>query len=235
MQKLIKAVLAVMKEVENIDKNMNVGTGRNSYSGVSDKDVKLAFNKAMVKNNLIMLPIQVEGETNVTRWEESTDYGIKQKQSVLTTVHTRYLLAHESGESVELAGYGHGIDSQDKGAGKATTYAMKYALLYSFITPTGNIDDADKTHSDNIEVPKQKKPTVAKKKPVADKPKEKTKKEQDEYNLRLKQAIIQAGNSNGIKELTDVWKYYKELHAEDMFIDAVKDKRKELEPEKVGK
>ena len=44
-------------------------------------------------------------------------------------VKTKYLLLHESGESLELAGYGHGIDSQDKGAGKATTYAMKNALL----------------------------------------------------------------------------------------------------------
>jgi len=74
---------------------------------------------------------------------------------------------HESGESKEISGYGHGVDPQDKGAGKATTYALKYALLYTFLVPTGSIDDADKTHSDNIAVsheivqPKKRLPKAA--------------------------------------------------------------------------
>ena len=52
-------------------------------------------------------------------------------------------------------GYGHGVDSQDKSAGKATTYALKYALLYAFLVPTGKIDDADNTHSEEISTPKK--------------------------------------------------------------------------------
>ena len=64
-------------------------------------------------------------------------------------VHAHGKTSHE-----ELAGYGHGVDNQDKGAGKATTYALKYALLYMFLIPTGKIDDADTTHSDEVEVPK---------------------------------------------------------------------------------
>ena len=61
---------------------------------------------------------------------------------------------HESGETMEICGYGHGIDSQDKAAGKATTYALKNALLYTFLTPVGKMPDTDETHSDEIEVPK---------------------------------------------------------------------------------
>lgn len=156
IKNLVTAVLAVMKEVENIDKNLSVGTGYGSYKGVQDKDVKLAFNRAMVKNGLVMLPVDVQGNATIERWEETYNGNKKVKQSVLTEVHTKYLLAHTSGECVELAGYGHGVDSQDKSAGKATTYAMKYALLYSFVTPTGSIDDADKTHSEEIETPPKK-------------------------------------------------------------------------------
>jgi hypothetical protein len=59
---------------------------------------------------------------------------------------------------MELSGYGHGVDSQDKGAGKATTYALKYTLLYLFLVPTGKIDDSDNDHSDNKEVPKTQPP-----------------------------------------------------------------------------
>jgi hypothetical protein len=53
----------------------------------------------------------------------------------------------------------YGVDSQDKGAGKATTYALKYALLYSFLVPTGDIDDTDIVHSQEYSV-KPNKPQV---------------------------------------------------------------------------
>src|SRR5690606_4653123 len=36
----------------------------------------------------------------------------------------------------------------------ATTYSLKYTLLYTFLTPTGKIDDADTTHSEEIQTPK---------------------------------------------------------------------------------
>lgn len=142
-----------MASIKGVEKSMIVGTGSNSYKGVSDKDVKQIVGEAMERNGLCILPIGVEAKTQVDRWEETGgQYGPKQKQSVFTEVTTKYLLLHESGESVELMGYGHGIDSQDKGAGKATTYALKYALLYAFLVPTGKIDDADNIHSDELPV-----------------------------------------------------------------------------------
>ena len=78
---------------------------------------------------------------------------MKQKQSVFTKAVVKYTLLHESGESTIVCGYGHGVDPQDKGAGKATTYAMKNALLYTFLTPVGKIDDAETTHSNEIATP----------------------------------------------------------------------------------
>jgi len=154
MKNLIKAVIAVMKAVKGIEKNSNIGYGRNSYKGVSDKDVKEVYSKAMADNGLCILPVDIEEQTTVERWKE----GDKTKQSVFCIVKTKYLLCHTSGETQEISGIGHGIDSQDKAAGKATTYAMKYALLYTFMTPTGAIDDADTTHSDSIDTPKKEAP-----------------------------------------------------------------------------
>lgn len=88
------------------------------------------------------------------RWEEADYQGkIRTKQSVFTEAVTKYMLLHVSGEYVELSGYGHGVDTQDKGAGKATTYAMKNTLLNIFLVPTGV--DTDDTHSDDIPVPKK--------------------------------------------------------------------------------
>lgn len=150
---LFKAIIAVMAEVKGVEKNMDVGSGKNTYKGVADKDVKQVIGEAMEKHGLAILPIEIVPKIQIDRWEEKTDYGLKQKQSVLTEVSTKYLLVHESGENIEIAGYGHGIDTQDKSAGKATTYALKNTLLYTFLVPTGKIDDTDNEHSDNHSVP----------------------------------------------------------------------------------
>lgn len=160
MKNLVKAVLAVMAEVKNIEKNMTVGSGNNSYKGVSDKDVKHAIGSAMEKNGLVLFPISITPTTKIERWEETTSYNgnptTKTKQSVFTEVETKYMLVHTSGESTEIVGYGHGVDTQDKSAGKATTYALKNALLYTFLVPTGTLEDADNTHSDDHPVPGDK-------------------------------------------------------------------------------
>jgi hypothetical protein len=153
MKNLIKAVLQVMEEVKGVDKTMSVGTGNSSYKGVSDKEVKKIIGSSMKKHGLVILPIGIEPKTTIERWEEQSQYGNKVKQSVFSEVVTKYLLCHESGESIELTGYGHGTDSQDKTAGKATTYALKYTLLYTFLVPTGTIDDADAHHSNDIQIP----------------------------------------------------------------------------------
>jgi hypothetical protein len=157
MENIAKAIIAVMKEVKGMEKNSKVGTGTSTYNGTKDQDVKEVFNDAMAKNGLCILPISIEPKIQIDRWTEETQYGLKPKQSITTEVNTKYLLLHESGESVQLAGYGQGIDSQDKGAGKATTYALKNCLLYTFLTPVGKIDDTDTTHSEQIQTPPIKK------------------------------------------------------------------------------
>lgn len=163
MKEISKAIIAVMQEVKGMERNSNVGSGKNSYNGTKDQDVKEVFNTALANNGLCILPTDIQEETQIDRWEQEEIWngksnGMKQKQSVFTKVKTKYLLLHTSGESIELAGYGHGADSQDKGAGKATTYALKNCLLYTFLTPVGKIDDTETTHSNDIEVKPVKKP-----------------------------------------------------------------------------
>jgi hypothetical protein len=154
MKQITQAILEVMKEVKGIDKSLNVGTGKASYKGVADKDVKMIVGESMQKHGLVILPMSVEPKTTISEWDAEETWNnktqIKRKTSVLTEVTTKYLLLHTSGESIEVSGYGHGVDSQDKSAGKATTYALKNTLLYMFLVPTGSIDDTDATHSNDL-------------------------------------------------------------------------------------
>lgn len=153
MKEITKAILAVSKEVTAIEKSMQVGAGSYGYKAVSDSLVRNTLRPHMEKQGLVIVPITVEAVTHIDRWED----GGKNKQSILTEAKTKYLLIHqESGESIELAGYGHGVDSQDKGAGKATTYALKNTLLDLFLITKGEDFDTDATHSNDISVPKNK-------------------------------------------------------------------------------
>lgn len=164
MKNIAKAIIAVMQEVKGMEKNSRVGSGNAAYDGTKYKDVAERFNEAMAKNELCIIPIDIDEDTKIERWEEENTWNgktsIKVKQSVFTKVKTKYLLLHSSGESIEIKGYGHGVDPQDKSAGKATTYALKNALLYTFLTPVGKMDDTDTTHSNDIRIP-EKKPTLS--------------------------------------------------------------------------
>jgi hypothetical protein len=152
------AMINVMIEVKNIDKSLTVGDGKSSYKGVADKDVKQVIGQSMAKNGLVCFPISIDPKVTIERWNETQNYNGQQyekvKQSVFTEVLAKFKIVHAlTGDSIDIVGYGHGIDTQDKSAGKATTYALKNALLYSFLVPTGAIDDTDKTHSNDIEAP----------------------------------------------------------------------------------
>ena len=149
IKNIAAAIIAVMNEVKSIDKAMTVGTGNSAYKGVSDESVKTAIGQAMAKNGLAIVPTEVQATERIDRWEDNG----RMKQQVFNSVHTKYLLIHTSGEWMELAGHGHGTDTQDKAAGKATTYALKYTMLYTFMVATARIDDSDATHSDSHAVP----------------------------------------------------------------------------------
>lgn len=153
MKQLTKAILKVMAQVKNIEKNTTVGTGSFAYQGVKDFDVKMTFNEALTKAGLTCIPIDIQEETQVDRWEENG----RTKQQIFCKVKTKYLLLHDSGESIEIVGYGHGTDNQDKASGKAQTYALKNALLYTFLTPVGTLEDTDNQHSNSYSVPAPKK------------------------------------------------------------------------------
>jgi len=160
-KKLHTSINEVMKEVKNIEKGLTVGSGSSAYKGVSDKDVKQIIGQSMAKNGLTCLVVDIQPTLRIERWVESSQYGDKHKQQVFTEVVCKFKITHaETGESETIVGYGHGVDSQDKSAGKATTYALKNALLYTFLVPTGTIDDADVTHSETQPIPQPKAETL---------------------------------------------------------------------------
>lgn len=166
------AVLAVMEDIEVIGKNKTIGTGANAYKGVSDIDVKVAVRRSMIKNKLVCYPIEVSPTVDHIYHEQQIGATAVYKEKVFTSVRAKYKIKHvPTGEFEVVEGYGHGVDSQDKSAGKAATYAMKSMLLYLFMIPTGELPDADDDHENDIDSK-----TTTTSKPVKTTPKTETKK-----------------------------------------------------------
>ncbi len=219
MENISKAIIAVMTEVNGVAKSMTVWSGKNSYQWVSDKDVKTLMRESMIKNWLSILPIAVTPKFQIDRWEEADQYNnnaMKSKQSIFTEVETKYLLLHTSWESIELAGYWHGVDTQDKWAGKATTYALKNTLLNMFLVPTGV--DTDDTHSDDHPIPKK---TTT--------PKTEYARKTDEHGLTLDdyiENINMEDNIDTVRVYFERWLKLCTTEKQATFFTSVKDKRK---------
>jgi hypothetical protein len=65
----------------------------------------------------------------------------------MVTMSIKFVNADQPDEFIEVQHYGYGIDPQDKGIGKAVSYAVKYALLKMFCLETG--DDVEKDNIDH--------------------------------------------------------------------------------------
>ena len=130
----------VMKNIEYLTKDDKVEFGSTKYKAISEEKVTTAVRKQLVEQGIVILPIQQESENKeLMRTDKSVN--------MLTSVHTRYRIVNidDPNDYVEVESNGTGVDTQDKGVGKAMTYAYKYMLLRSFAIPTG--EDPDKISS----------------------------------------------------------------------------------------
>lgn len=136
---LWQRISAVMNDIQYLAKDDRVKFGTTDYKAISEEKVTSAVRESLVKNGLVIVPFE----------QEHT------KEGTLTTVNVRYKIVNiDNPEEYEiLMSSGTGSDTQDKGVGKAMTYAYKYMLLRTFAIPTG--EDPDKISSEELDV-KQK-------------------------------------------------------------------------------
>jgi len=148
---LYEKIVEIMKDVTYLQKDDTVGSGKATYKAISEEKVTSAVRESMIKNKVVILHIKQNTEEVFTEYEKEAYGKIEKKQRLLTRVDTTYKIinADNPEEHIEVVSSGSGVDSQDKGIGKAMTYAYKYMLLRSFAIPTGN--DPDKIHNDELE------------------------------------------------------------------------------------
>lgn len=129
---LHRKLAQVMWEAERIPKNGTAPTAMGGYKFVQVGDAADFIRKALAEKVITMMPtsVRVVGQT-----DRPTKAGGTMTTVDLVTSWT--LTDGESGESIVIESFGAGSDGGDKYSGKASTSAMKYALLTGFLLSTG--------------------------------------------------------------------------------------------------
>lgn len=132
---LHQRIAKVMEAVGYIQKDVNVAFGKTKYNAISETKVTSQIRPFLIKYGLTFLPIsQIVG-----------------RRGDVTTIEITYRMTNIDNpeDFIDIVAAGEGADTQDKGAGKAQTYAYKYALLRAFAIATG--DDPDLISTDELD------------------------------------------------------------------------------------
>lgn len=119
---------AVMEEVDYIQKEKKTGM---QYSTVSHDAVTRKVRPSLVKHRVAYHPVEI------TRVQDGN--------KTMVDLVLRFVNIDSPEDFIDVPSIGDGIDNQDKGPGKAISYAVKYALLKALGLETG--DDPD-NHQD---------------------------------------------------------------------------------------
>lgn len=132
---IYQKISAVMNDVQYLAKDDKVEFGKTNYKAISEEKVTRTMREALIKHGLVVFPIEQKRE----------------RVNQITSVDVTYRIQNidDPEDFITVVSSGDGADTQDKGAGKAMTYAFKYMFLRTFAIPTG--EDPDKISSAELD------------------------------------------------------------------------------------
>ncbi len=132
---ILQRINAVMKAVDYIQKEKKAGM---RYSIVSHDAVTAKVRPLMVEHGIVYYPSELRCEQVGNRTQAS--------------MSVRFVNIDDPADFISVETAGYGIDDQDKGPGKAISYAVKYALLKAFGLESGDDPDLeqDVTHKPSM-------------------------------------------------------------------------------------
>lgn len=125
---LLQRLAAVQGRVDYIQKEKKAGM---KYSIVSHDAVTAKVRPLMVEFGVLYYPLLIQMEQVGNRTQ--------------MTMVVRFVSIDDIDDHIDVHSAGYGIDDQDKGPGKAISYAVKYALLKALGLESGDDPDEDQT------------------------------------------------------------------------------------------
>lgn len=143
---IFQRMSAITSDLQTVAKNLTVDTGKGKgYKAVSERDIIDAVKPLEAKHGVYSYPMNRE-ILQAEMLESETQYGTK--TSFFSRIKTTYRFVNvdKPEEYIDMVTFAEGVDSQDKGSGKAMTYSDKYALMKAYKISTG--DDPDQSASE---------------------------------------------------------------------------------------
>lgn len=157
---IYQRMAAITAELQTVAKNLTVQTSaKSSYKAVSERDILDAVKPLEEKHGVYSYPAWREVlESNLLESESEYQGKVTKKSTFMTRIKTiyRFVNIDDPTDTIETVTFAEGIDAQDKGSGKAMTYADKYALMKAYKISTG--DDPDQEASKDENYKKRKTP-----------------------------------------------------------------------------
>lgn len=148
---LYQKIQMVSDEIKNIEKKTEVKvTNTSSYKAVADIDVLLAVKKSETKFGLISIPVKQELVRSEQVVKQSRDGYPSVTFADIVKMTVRIINIDNPTETIDVESFGRGLDTGDKGFGKASTYARKYALLNAYKIATGEDPDEQASQEMNV-------------------------------------------------------------------------------------
>ena len=147
---IYQKMAAITAELKVVAKDLNVqATSKSSYKAVSERGILDAIKPLEEKYGIYSFPVSREVLESHLIQNDSVYEDAKgnktttPKTSYMTRIKTvyRFVNIDNPEQYIETITFAEGIDTQDKGSGKAMTYADKYALMKSYKISTG--EDVD--------------------------------------------------------------------------------------------
>lgn len=161
---------AATAEIQTVAKNLMVETSKGKgYKAVSERDIIDAVKPIEAKHGIYSYPVSRRLlESQALESESSYNGNVTKKTTFFSRIETvyRFVNVDEPTDYIDTITFAEGVDTQDKGSGKAMTYADKYALMKAYKISTG--DDPDQTASaeERYAPARAAQPTLPKSEPI---------------------------------------------------------------------
>ena len=132
---IYEKIHSIMQNVQRLQKDDHVSFDNTNYKALSEEKVTEIMRRQLIEHKLVVFPIAQTCSRNGKVSHVDVTY--------------RMVNVEDPSDYIEIASSGDGADSQDKGSGKAMTYAFKYMWLRTFALPTG--EDPDKISSAQLD------------------------------------------------------------------------------------
>ncbi len=124
---IYQRVLGVMSDIKYIQKGSAKVNGQ--YSFVSHDKVSASIHPLLVKYGIALIP--------------TVEDMLQEGNRTVAKVAVCFVNVDDPKDCIITRYFGYGVDSGDKGPGKAVSYACKYAMLKTFCLETGDDPDED--------------------------------------------------------------------------------------------